>query len=301
MSNERGIVYESGMPRMQEVTPPEVEVTDDTGTVIEQLTNTATQLDGTEDVLEQLDVLDKESTSSVGAAPTIATDAGTVTAVLITPSAYALVADADTRLGTASVVAVGQHQDARLEAAQKAIDEELSLHPTVFQKSNNSGVNSAGFRHVKLLTNRGNCFQASLSQTSDRAAWCGPKRPTPEEASLDVARRLRDFPPKSQTSLQALSATALQEAASEKLGLLLKDDGSFYDVTEKPCRKEGGGFPVFEARLSLKDKGKRSLGRFDTKEQAAVALARASRDTGVELAKRRCTRVMYPHLRTDNA
>ena len=54
-------VYESGMPRMQEVTPPEVEVTDDTGTVIEQLTNTATQLDGTEDVLEQLDFLDKRS------------------------------------------------------------------------------------------------------------------------------------------------------------------------------------------------------------------------------------------------
>ena len=183
-------VYESGMPRVQEVTPPEVEVTDDTGTVIEQLTNTATQLDGTEDVLEQLDVLDKESTSSVGAAPTIATDAGTVTAVLITPSAYALVADADTRLGTASVVAVGQHQDARLEAAQKAIDEELSLHPTVFQKSNNSGVNSAGFRHVKLLTNRGNCFQASLSQTSDRAA-CG----------MDPSVQLQKKPPS--TSLAA--------------------------------------------------------------------------------------------------
>jgi len=251
-----------------------------------------------EDVLEQLDALDGDS---VGADPTVAADTGTalVAAVqsLITPSAHALVGAADTRLGAVLVAAVG-HRDARLEAAQKAIDEELSLLPTMSQKGNNPGINSTGFRYVKLLTRHGNGFQAMLLKTPDRVAWYGPKRSTPEEASLDVARRLRDFPSKSQASLHALSATALQQAASEKLGLLLKDDDSFYGVTEKPSRKEGGGFPVFEARLSLKGGGKRFLGRFDTKEQAAVALALASRDGGADLAKKRCTRFMYPHLGT---
>jgi hypothetical protein len=269
------------------------QVTDNTGTIIEQLTGTAAQLDDTEDVLEQLDALHGDS---VGADPTVAAE----TALVAAETALAAgTAAADTRLGAVLVAAVG-HRDARLAAAQKAINEELSLHPTMSQKGNTSGINSTGFQYVKLLTRYGNGarFQATLLKTSDRVAWCGPERSTPEEASLDVARRLHDFPSKSQNKLHALSATALQQAASEKLGLLLKDDDSFYGVTEKPCRKAGGGFPVFEARLSLKGGGKRFLGRFDTKEQAAVALALASRDGGADLAKKRCTRFMYPHLGT---
>ena len=223
------------------------QVADDTGTIIEQLTGTATQLDDTEDVLEQLNALDGDS---VGADPAVAAEtalvaAGTalVAAVQspITPSAYALVGAADMRLGAVLVAAVGR-RDARLEAAQKAIDEELHLHPTMSQQGNNSGTNSTGFRYVKLLTRHGNSFQATLLKTPDRVPWYGPTRSTPEEASLDVARRLRDFPSKSQASLHALSATALQQAASEKLGLLLKGDDSFYGVTEKPSRKKGGGF-----------------------------------------------------------
>ena len=69
-------------------------------------------------------------------------------------------------------------------------------------------------------------------------------------------------------------------------------------ASQKNPAEEGGGFPFFEARLSLKGGGKRFLGRFDTKEQAAVALALASRDGGADLAKKRCTRFMYPHLGT---
>ena len=229
------------------------QVADDTGTIIEQLTGTATQLDDTEDVLEQLNALDGDS---VGADPAVAAETALVAAETalaagtalvaavqspITPSAYALVGAADTRLGAVLVAAVGR-RDARLEAAQKAIDEELHLHPTMSQQGNNSGTNSTGFRYVKLLTRHGNSFQATLLKTPDRVPWYGPTRSTPEEASLDVARRLRDFPPKSQASLHALSATALQQAASEKLGLLLKGDDSFYGVTEKPSRKKGGGF-----------------------------------------------------------
>jgi hypothetical protein len=149
------------------------QVADDTGTIIEQLTGTATQLDDTEDVLEQLDALDGDS---VGADPTVAAETALVAAETalaagtalvaavqspITPSAYALVGAADTRLGAVLVAAVGR-RDARLEAAQKAIDEELHLHPTMSQKGNNSGTNSTGFRYVKLRTRHGNGFQATL-------------------------------------------------------------------------------------------------------------------------------------------
>ena len=87
---------------------------------------------------------------------------------------------------------------------------------------------------------------------------------------------------------------ALRGAKAEGLLIPIKLDGSFYDVTMKPFTGKGEGFPRFEARLSLVNKKKRSLGKYITREEAAVAVARGMRDAlngGELLAKRRCNRV----------
>ena len=212
----------------------------------------------------------------------------------------------DQRLGSNPKAVLASLRDARLLAAQHAVDENLSLLPVMVERLGRahtlgqSQANSSGYAYVNFIQGRykRNVFCGELSGTARRAAWSGDCRTTPEEAALDVARRLRDFPPIGEAHHTLLAAAAIQEAKDEKLVLLLKDDNSFYDVTVKRSRGMSDDVPPrFEARLSLKGGAKRSLGKYTTKEEAAVAVARGIRKAlsrGEQLGTRRGTNVLRP-------